>query len=235
MPLDPISSRTIASRFGATPLRSVSLALGLILAASSWAACQSSPASSSSASSSSAASPVASAAQAPGEPGAAAKPASPQGSIFEVPVKTLAGQETTLAPHQGKVLLIVNVASKCGYTRQYPGLQALYERHKEAGLVVLGFPSNDFGGQEPGSDQEIAAFCSGGAYDVTFPMYSKIVVKPGPEQHPLYQRLTQASGQQVSWNFNKFLVGRDGTILKRFDSKVEPDSQELEQAIKAQL
>lgn len=154
-------------------------------------------------------------------------------SIYDIPVKTIDGKDTTLAQYKGKTLLIVNVASQCGYTRQYPGLQALWEAEKANGLVVLGFPSNDFGGQEPGSDAEIAAFCSGGKYNVDFPMFSKIQVKAGDGQHPLYKHLTEAAGSQVSWNFNKFLVGPDGKVIKRFDSRVEPQSEELLAAIRA--
>ncbi len=165
--------------------------------------------------------------------GASGAPTGASASIYDIPLTTIEQRPTSLAEHKGKVLLIVNVASECGYTRQYPGLQALWEAHREAGLVVLGFPANNFGGQEPGSDEEIAAFCTG-KFNVDFPMYAKISVK-GADQHPLYQRLTGETGEQVSWNFNKFLVGRDGTIIQRFDSKVEPDSEALLNAIKAQL
>jgi glutathione peroxidase len=154
-------------------------------------------------------------------------------SIYDIKVKTIDGADTTLGAYKGKKLLIVNVASECGYTRQYPGLQALWEREKANGLVVLGFPSNDFGGQEPGSEADIKAFCTGGKYTVDFPMFAKIQVKPGEGQHPLYALLTEATGEQVAWNFNKFLVDSQGNVLRRFDSKVEPESEELAAAIKA--
>jgi glutathione peroxidase len=154
-------------------------------------------------------------------------------NIYEIPVNRITGEETTLAEHKGKAMLIVNVASACGYTRQYPGLQELSVAYRERGLVVVGFPSNDFGGQEPGTNEEIAAFCTG-KYSVDFPMYAKIPVK-GADQHPLYKLLTETTGQQVTWNFNKFLVDRDGKIIKRFDSKVEPNSEELRAAIEALL
>lgn len=162
---------------------------------------------------------------------AAEKPAA--GAIYDVEVETIDGKKATLKEYAGKTLLIVNVASECGYTRQYPGLQALWEAERANGLVVLGFPSNDFGGQEPGTNEEIAAFCSGGKYKVDFPLFAKIQVKAGAGQHPLYAMLTGATGEQVSWNFNKFLVNGRGEIVGRFDSKVEPDSAELKAAIAA--
>jgi glutathione peroxidase len=156
--------------------------------------------------------------------------------IYEVPLKDIDGKDTTLKPYQGKVLLIVNVASKCGYTPQYTGLQALHEKYKDKGFSVLGFPSNDFGKQEPGSNAEIKEFCSSN-FHVTFPMYDKIHVK-GPEQHPLYQELTDKKSPfpgDVKWNFGKFLVGKDGTVLKRFDSGFKPDSAEMAKAIEEAL
>lgn len=140
-------------------------------------------------------------------------------------LKDIEGQDTSLHSYAGKVLLIVNVASECGYTPQYEGLEALWRKYRGAGLVVLGFPSNDFGEQEPGTNEQIKKFCSL-RYHVSFPMFEKIQVV-GPKQHPLYRAL----GGEVSWNFNKFLVGRDGAVLGHFDSDVEPDSSTLLDAI----
>jgi len=141
------------------------------------------------------------------------------------------GQEQALARYKGKVLLIVNVASKCGFTPQYQGLQALYESHKDQGLVVLGFPSNDFLWQEPGSNSQIKEFCSS-KFHVTFPMFGKISVK-GKGMHPLYKYLTEQSPLPgaISWNFNKFLCDRQGHVVARFGSKVKPDSPELLEAL----
>ncbi len=149
-------------------------------------------------------------------------------SVHDFTVKTIDGKETSLASYKGKVLLIVNTASECGYTPQYAGLEALYERYRDRGLAVLGFPSNDFGAQEPGSDAEIKKFCEL-RYRTTFPLFHKIPVK-GPGADPLYRYLTGLPGKQggaVTWNFNKFLVGPDGKVIEHFDSKVEPLSPEL--------
>jgi glutathione peroxidase len=126
----------------------------------------------------------------------------------------------------------VNVASKCGYTPQYTGLQSLYDKYKDRGLVVLGVPANNFGGQEPGTDEEIKTFCSR-TYNVSFPMMSKVSVK-GSDMNPLYGYLTQTGGD-VKWNFTKFLVGKDGKVIQRFESKVAPDSAELTGAIEQAL
>ncbi|MCE9613563.1 MAG: glutathione peroxidase [Lentisphaerae bacterium] len=158
--------------------------------------------------------------------------------IYGIPVETIDGRTTTLAEYRGKVMLIVNVASRCGFTGQYAGLQKLSEQYGPEGLVVLGFPSNDFMGQEPGTNEEIKQFCTL-KYNVTFPMFAKIKVK-GDGQHPLYQYLTEektnpAHAAEVSWNFNKFLVGRDGAILGHFGSRAAPDGDELQAAIKAGL
>lgn len=154
-------------------------------------------------------------------------------SLLDIPVKDIDGKETTLkAAHPGKVLLIVNVASECGYTPQYAGLQALHEKMAAKGLAVLGFPSNDFGGQEPGSEAQIKTFCATN-YKVTFPMFAKVAVKSSP-QHPLYAALQSAAGD-VGWNFEKFLVGKDGKVIKKFGSDVEPDSPELLAAIEEAL
>jgi glutathione peroxidase len=157
-------------------------------------------------------------------------------SIYDIPLKDIDGKNTSLKPYQGKVLLIVNVASKCGFTPQYTALEAIYQKYKGHGLVVLGFPCNQFGQQEPGTDLEIKQFCTS-KYDVTFPMFDKIEVN-GANRHPLYVML---AGQEspfpgnIGWNFTKFLIGRDGKILNRFNSPVKPDSAEVTQAIEAAL
>jgi glutathione peroxidase len=153
-----------------------------------------------------------------------------------IPLKDIDGQEASLQPYAGRVLLIVNVASECGYTPQYAGLESLWHKYREQGLVVLGFPSNDFGDQEPGTNAEIKKFCAS-RYKVTFPMFSKIQVR-GSDQHPLYAALTGPSAPfpgAVQWNFNKFLIGRNGQILARFDSDTEPDSAALLEAIEKAL
>ena len=158
--------------------------------------------------------------------------------IYQFTVKGIDGGEVSLSQYQGKVLLIVNVASRCGFTGQYEDLQKLYETYKDRGLVVLGFPANNFMGQEPGTNKEIQTFCRT-KFGVTFPMFEKISVK-GRDQHPLYAHLTgketnpQFAGD-ISWNFNKFLVGRDGTILDRFGSRVSPSDQGLLQAVEKAL
>ena len=150
-------------------------------------------------------------------------------------VKLIDGSACDLSQYKGKVVLVVNVASRCGYTSQYAGLQKLYDAHKDKGLVVLGFPANEFGGQEPGSDAEIAQFCSS-KYGVTFPVFSKIVVK-GSGIAPLYKTLTETANPagDVKWNFEKFLIGRDGTIKGRYKSGVGPDDAALTSAIEAEL
>jgi len=158
------------------------------------------------------------------------------GSIHQTAVKNIDGKSATLEEYRGKVLLIVNVASRCGYTPQYKQLEAVYEKYKDQGLVVLGFPCNQFGAQEPGTDEEIKQFCSS-KYNVTFPLFDKIDVN-GPNRHPLYTKLAGPESPypgDIKWNFSKFLIGRDGKILKRFESKVVPDSPEVTQAIEAAL
>src|SRR6187549_744055 len=153
-------------------------------------------------------------------------------SLYDIKLKDIDGKDTSLKAYAGKPLLIVNVASKCGYTRQYTGLEEVWRKYKDKGLIVLGFPSNDFGGQEPGTNDEIKQFCSS-KFDVTFPLFDKLHTK-GPEQHPLYAALTGPTSPvpgPVKWNFGKFLVSRDGKILSRYDSKVEPESAELASAI----
>ncbi|HWJ74099.1 MAG TPA: glutathione peroxidase [Kaistia sp.] len=152
-------------------------------------------------------------------------------SPFEIPLKRIDGSETTLADYAGKVLLIVNVASKCGLTPQYDGLEALYAKYKDSGLVVIGFPANNFAGQEPGSNEEIAKFCRA-TFGVDFPMFAKISVK-GDDRHPLYDWL--AGDEDISWNFEKFLIGRDGAVAARFSPKTVPEDPEVVGAITAAL
>ncbi len=154
---------------------------------------------------------------------------------LDVSYRRLASQdsERLCERHAGKVLLIVNTASKCGYTPQYEGLEALHERLQARGFAVLGFPSNDFLGQEPGTEEEIAQFCTL-TYGVRFPMYEKVVVK-GEAATPLYRDLAEATGEVPGWNFHKYLIGRDGQPVASFGSKVRPDAPELLQAIERQL
>ena len=157
-------------------------------------------------------------------------------TILNVPLKDIDGRSTTLQAYQGKVLLVVNVASKCGMTPQYAGLEALYAKYKEQGLVVLGFPCNQFGGQEPGTNEEIKQFCTAN-YGVTFPLFDKLDVN-GPNRAPLYTLLAGKDSPvagDIRWNFTKFLVGRDGKILKRFESRTKPDAPEVVGALTAAL
>jgi len=181
--------------------------------------------------------------------------------IYDIPVHTITGESTSLAKYQGKVLLVVNVASKCGLTPQYDALEKLYARFKESGFVVLGFPANDFGGQEPGSNEEIATFCRA-TFAVDFPMFSKITVT-GPATDPLYQALIAAAPSAVGegrsefrqkldsflggkgsatnpepgilWNFEKFLVGRDGQVIERFSPEIVPDDAAIVAAVEKAL
>ncbi len=158
------------------------------------------------------------------------------GSIYDIPLKDINGKDTTLAAYKGKVLLLVNVASQCGYTPQYKGLEAIYKKYSDRGFTVLGFPCNQFGSQEPGTDAEIVQFCTS-KYNVTFPLFDKIEVN-GANRHPLYVMLAGPDSPfpgNITWNFNKFLIGKDGKILKRFDSKVTPESAELTQAVESAL
>ena len=157
-------------------------------------------------------------------------------SLYDHPLKTIDGESTTLAEHKGKVILMVNVASRCGFTRQYKGLEELYSKYKDKGLVVCGFPCNQFGGQEPGSESEIKEFCSS-KFGVTFPMYSKIEVN-GPGRHPLYEAIIGVDGPlpgNVKWNFGKILVGKDGKPIDRFGSMTSPSSRKLIQVIEKAL
>ena len=178
-------------------------------------------------------------------------------NLFDIPLRRLEGQEATLGDYRGKVMLIVNVASQCGLTPQYAGLEKLFEKYEERGLVVLGFPCNDFGAQEPGDEAEIADFCQRN-YGVRFPMFQKLEVNR-EARHPLYHELIAAQPQarqlegstfadklaqhglspknpgDVMWNFEKFLVGRDGKVIARFAPDVKPDDPALVAAIEAAL
>jgi len=177
--------------------------------------------------------------------------------VYDIPVQKITGEDTSLAEFKGKVLLVVNVASKCGLTPQYEGLEKIYEQYRGQGLVVAGFPANDFKSQEPGTNEEIQSFCTTN-FGVKFPMFSKITVV-GAEKHPLYAALIAAQPKAVSvsevpfreklngygiqtnqdpellWNFEKFLVSREGTVVKRFAPDTEPDAPELISAIKKEL
>lgn len=149
-------------------------------------------------------------------------------AVLGFTMDSIEGEARALAEYAGKVVLMVNVASKCGYTRQYEGLESLYEKYKDRGLVILGFPANNFRGQEPGTDEEIAEFCRA-TYGVKFPMFSKISVI-GEDRHPLYAKLAKAmeeQGGEPGWNFTKYLVDRTGHVVKRFDTRTEPDDKSL--------
>lgn len=178
-------------------------------------------------------------------------------NVHDIPLKTIAGQDTSLGAYKGKVVLAVNVASACGLTPQYDGLQKLYADYAAKGLVVAGFPANNFGAQEPGTNEEIKDFCST-KYDVTFPMFAKISVR-GDDQHPLYKEFVDAQPRatpqpgggllerlkgyglapktetEVAWNFEKFVIGKDGKVVARFHPDVPPDSPALKQAIESAL
>ena len=157
--------------------------------------------------------------------------------IYAFTLDSIDGKPAPLADYKGKVVLVVNVASQCGYTPQYSALEATYEKYKDKGFVILGFPANNFGAQEPGTNEEIKTFCSR-KYSVTFPMYAKISVK-GTDQAPLYAYLTKDTGPRISgeikWNFTKFLVDRNGNVVQRFEPEVTPDSKEVISAIEKQL
>lgn len=167
-----------------------------------------------------------------------AKGANTAESIYDFDAIDIEGNDGNLGKYKGKVVMIVNTASQCGYTPQYEGLQAIYNKYKDRGFVILGFPTNDFGGQEPGSNEEIKEFCTL-KYKVTFPMFAKITVK-GEGQHPLYKYLTDKelfpeTGGEITWNFNKFLADNNGKIIKRFSSKDTPESETVTDAIEAAL
>jgi glutathione peroxidase len=177
-------------------------------------------------------------------------------ALQQIPLKTIAGNETSLAAYAGKVVLVVNVASKCGLTKQYTALEQLYEKYRDRGFVIAGFPANDFAGQEPGSNEEIASFCSS-TFGVAFPMFEKITVV-GAGKHPLYAALTSAMPQaigdkesfraglrkhglnpnadpEVLWNFEKFLLGKNGEVIARFAPSLAPDDAQIVQAIESAL
>jgi glutathione peroxidase len=154
-------------------------------------------------------------------------------TIYDFTMKSIDGAPTPLSQYKGKVVLVVNVASKCGYTPQYEGLESMYKKYRDKGLVVLGFPANNFMAQEPGTEAEIKQFCTR-KYNVDFPMFSKSDVK-GDGETPLYHYLTAEKGGEIKWNFTKFLIGRDGTILARFEPNVKPDSPEVTSAIETAL
>jgi glutathione peroxidase len=159
-------------------------------------------------------------------------------TMYDFTLKDSKGRDVKLDEFRGRVVMLVNVASKCGYTPQYEGLQKIYERYREQGFTILGFPANNFGAQEPGTNEEIQEFCRIN-YGVTFPVFSKISVK-GDDKHPLYKYLTERETNpefagEIKWNFNKFLVGRDGRILARFDSGDKPEDAKVTQAIEQAL
>ncbi len=157
--------------------------------------------------------------------------------VYSFTLNSIDGTPAPLAEYHGKVVLLVNVASQCGYTPQYSALEAIYEKYKDQGFVILGFPANNFGAQEPGTNEEIKTFCTR-KYSVTFPMYSKISVK-GADQAPLYAYLTKGTGPgiagDIQWNFTKFLVDRNGKVVQRFEPAVTPDSKEMTAAIEKRL
>jgi glutathione peroxidase len=160
-------------------------------------------------------------------------------SPLDYKMNSIDGKPVDLSQYKGKVVLIVNVASKCGNTPQYKGLEELYKKYKDQGLTVLGFPANEFGGQEPGTNEEIAKFCTQPKYAVDFPMFSKVVVK-GEGIVPLYEHLTSAVKDpkyagDISWNFEKFLIGRDGQVAARFKPKTQPTSDEVVKTIETEL
>jgi glutathione peroxidase len=159
-------------------------------------------------------------------------------TVYDFTLNSIEGQATPLSSFKGKVVLLVNVASRCGFTPQYTGLEALYEKYKDRGFVIVGIPANNFGAQEPGTNQEIKTFCTS-KYHVTFPMMAKVSVKGG-DINPLYAFLTDKTanpktGGDIGWNFTKFLIGPDGKVIARFDSEVEPDSKDLTSAVEKAL
>ncbi len=145
--------------------------------------------------------------------------------FYSFTMKTIDGKEKSLADYKGKVVMVVNVASFCGYTPQYKQLEEIYKKYKDSGFVILGFPANNFGKQEPGKEEDIAAFCERN-YGVTFELFSKISVK-GDDMHPLYQYLTKETGEDIGWNFTKIVIDKEGNISARYASRVKPDSKEI--------
>ena len=162
----------------------------------------------------------------------------PAQTLHDFTMKDIDGTDVKLSDYKGKVVMVVNVASFCGYTRQYEPLEKVYEQYKDKGFVILGFPANDFGAQEPGTDAEIKEFCTS-KYNVTFPMFSKITVK-GSDKHELYAWLTSGAGDdakagEVGWNFEKFLIDKNGNLIKRYSTRVEPDDEAVVADITAAL
>ncbi len=169
---------------------------------------------------------------------AKAKNTNPNKTVYDFNATSIDGTDVSLKKYKKKIVMVVNTASECGYTPQYKGLQAIYDKYRDKGFVILGFPANNFGGQEPGSNEEIKEFCTL-KYKVTFPMFAKISVK-GEDQHPLYKFLTDKelhpeTGGEVTWNFNKFLVNEKGAVIARFTSKNEPESVEVTSEIEKAL
>jgi glutathione peroxidase len=162
------------------------------------------------------------------------EPALAADSFYGLTTKTLEGKPAELKDYVGKVSLVVNVASQCGNTPQYTGLEKLYEELKDKNFVILGFPSNDFGGQEPGSPEEIRSFCST-KYKVTFPMFEKVVTKAGNGQSPIYALLGKAGGELPNWNFSKYLVGKDGKVIKYYKANIKPEDDTLRKDIQAAM
>jgi glutathione peroxidase len=154
-------------------------------------------------------------------------------NVHEFTLNDIDGKPVSLAEFKGKVVLIVNVASRCGFTPQYAGLEALYEKYKDQGFVIVGVPANNFGAQEPGTNEEIKTFCTR-KYNVSFPMLAKVSVK-GDDITPLYKYLTETKGGDVKWNFTKFLIGKDGQVAERFESAVKPDDPVLTAAVESAL
>jgi glutathione peroxidase len=158
-------------------------------------------------------------------------------SIYDFTLPSIDGKPMPIADYKGKVILVVNVASRCGFTPQYTALESIYEKYKDQGFVILGFPANNFGGQEPGTNAEIKTFCSA-KYNVTFPLYGKVSVK-GDDQTPLYKYLTTSANPaltgDIKWNFTKFLVDRKGNVVQRFEPQTTPDSPEVVAAIEKSL
>jgi glutathione peroxidase len=158
-------------------------------------------------------------------------------SVYEFKLNSITGEEVNMADFEGKVLLIVNTASECGFTRQYEGLQKLHDKYKESDFLVLGFPANNFGGQEPGTNEEIQEFCQVN-FGVDFPLFSKISVS-GDDKHPFFEYLTSLKNGdfsgEIGWNFEKFLINRNGILVRRFKSNVEPESEEMTNAIEQEL
>ena len=158
----------------------------------------------------------------------------PADSLYKLQTKSLDGKPVNLSDYAGKVTLVVNVASQCGFTKQYTGMEKLYEDLKDKGFVLLGFPSNDFGGQEPGSPEEIQKFCSS-KFSVTFPLFEKVVTKAGKDQSPIYANLQAQSKELPAWNFSKYLVGKNGKVVKFYKSGVTPEDPGLRKDIEAVL